>query len=364
MITASVPQTRHTLDGIQMLRALAAIAVVVHHTLINLAQIAGAQSPLNGWGHFDELGAAGVDLFFVISGFIMLYVSQGEFGREGAVGRFLWRRAIRIYPLYWFYTLLIIALSTTPWMFRNLQLDFPYVAGSLLLIPVTRPDPASSIHPILDQGWTLSYELGFYLLFALGLRFGSARRFLMFLPLAFGLLVMLGQALDPASAAAQFLRLPLTFEFYFGLLIAWLLSRGHLPERGHLVLALLGLAFFALSAAFRIDASLRPLVWGMPSALLVIAALGISPVRGIAGQVGIALGNASYSIYLTHAFGIFVMARIAVGYVNTPLAALAWQCATVLVCIAGGYVAYMLIERPLLARLISLQPPPHLSTAA
>lgn len=342
---------RQTLDGIQMLRALAAIAVVVHHSLINLAKIAGVESPLNNWGYVDELGAAGVDLFFVISGFIMLYVSRHEFGRGSAAGRFLWRRAIRIYPLYWIYTLLILALSATPWMFRNLQLDIPYVAGSLLLIPVTRPGPVSTIHPILDQGWTLSYELGFYLLFAAALRFGSVRGLLLLLPLVFGALVMLGQTLDPASAAAQFLALPLTFEFHFGLVIAWLLLGGHLPKVGHRTVALLALLLFAMSAALHVEAALRPLVWGIPSALLVVAALGMQQVQGRLGQACIALGDASYSIYLTHAIGIFVIARIATGRANSPLAAFGWQCATVVICVAGGYLAYRLVERPMLKRL-------------
>ncbi len=339
---------RQTLDGIQMLRALAATAVVIHHTLINLGRIAGAESPLNNWGHFDELGAAGVDLFFVISGFIMLYVSWGEFGKDGAIGRFLWRRAIRIYPLYWFYTLVILALSTTPWMFRNLQLDFPYAAGSLLLIPVTRPGLASSIHPILDQGWTLSYELGFYLLFAVGLRFGSARLLLTLLPLVFGLLVILGQMLDPLSAVAQFLALPLTFEFHFGLVIAWLLLYRSLPRRGHLLLALLALLLFALSAAFHIDTSLRPLVWGIPSAILVIAALGAPPARSFIGRVCIALGNASYSIYLTHGFLIIGVVRMLKAFTVPPQLALIVQGATVISCVAVGYLAYRWIEMPML----------------
>lgn len=342
---------RPTLDGIQILRAVAAIAVVVHHTLGNLARVAGIESPLNRLGNFEVLGAAGVDLFFVISGFIMLYVSRDEFGRDGAAARFLWRRAIRVYPLYWFYTLAIIALAATSWILRNLQMDLPYALGSLLLIPATRPGPDPTIHPILDQGWTLSYELGFYLLFAVCLRFGSARAALWLLPPVFALLVVLGHTLDPTLAAVQFLAMPLSFEFYFGLVIAWLMLNNRLPARGHRLMGLLALLLLAVGTSFAVNALLRPLAWGLPAALLVVAALGAAPACSLAARTMVALGNASYSIYLTHALGILAMSRLATGHGGTALAALGWQLATVLSCVAGGYIAYRLIERPMLAQL-------------
>lgn len=355
-MTTQTAGTRPTLDGIQMLRAVAAIAVVIHHALINLARVAGIKSPLNALGHFEDLGSAGVDLFFVISGFIMMYVSHNEFGREGAVARFLWRRAIRIYPLYWFYTLTLLALSLIPWMFRNLQIDLPYAVQSLMLVPALRPGPSPTIHPLLDQGWTLSYEVGFYLVFAACIRFGSIRATLWALPILFAALVIIGKNIDSASVATQFLSQPLTFEFYFGTLIAWALLGGLLPParyRSALVLALLS---FAASAALRVDAMLRPLAWGIPSVLLVYAAIGTPLARNFAERLLVALGNASYSIYLTHTFVIFAVVRIANDRGGTIASALAWQAATVGICIVGGYLAYILIERPLLTWLTAIRP--------
>lgn len=356
-MTMETASARPTLDGIQMLRAVAAIAVVVHHTLINLARVADIETPLNTFGHLDELGAAGVDLFFVISGFIMMYVSRHEFGRDGAVVRFLWRRAIRIYPLYWFYTLAMLVLASLPGMFRNLQVDPLYIIQSLMLVPAVRPGPNPTIHPLLDQGWTLSYEVGFYLIFAVCLGVGSIRKTLWALPVLFATMVMSGYLLNPASAAAQFLSLPLPFEFYFGVMIAWALLGGSLPHSLHRPALLLAVLLFAMSATFQIDPMLRPLVWGVPSALLVYAATGFPWARNRAAQLLVALGNASYSIYLTHAFVIFAVARVARGRGDTMAGALAWQVGTVVVCTLGGYLAYRLVERPLLVRLASVQLP-------
>lgn len=348
---------RQTFDGIQMLRAVAAIAVLIHHTLINLSHVASVETPLNSFGHFDDLGAAGVDLFFVISGFIMMYVSHHEFGRDGAVTRFLWRRAIRIYPLYWLYTSVILALAVLPGMFRNLQFDTPYVIKSLMLVPALRPGPHPTIHPLLDQGWTLSYEVGFYLAFAVCLAVGSTRKALWALPALFAVLVATGHLLTPASEAAQFLSLPLPFEFCFGMLIAWALLNQRLPMHFHGVALLLAVLLFAASAMFKIDPMLRPLVWGIPSALFVYAAVGIPLAGNRVGRLLVVLGNASYSIYLTHAFVIFAVAHIARGRGDTLLSALAWQAGTLITCIVVGHLAYIAVERPLLARLSTISLP-------
>ncbi len=339
------------LDGIQVLRAVAAVAVVIHHSLTNLARSAGVASPLNSLGSFEDLGAAGVDLFFVISGFIMFYVSHRSFGKRDIVASFLYRRAIRIYPLYWLYTLAIIGLSCTPWFYRNLQIDLPYAVQSLLLVPAQRPGSDDTIHPILDQGWTLSYELGFYLLFAICLRFGSARSTLLVLPTTFLVLTTIGASLGAQSALGQFLSLPLTFEFAFGVAIAYLLLNHPQIARGHRFAALAGVVLFGASAALHVASEWRPVVWGVPSALLVYAATGWHISDSRFNRLAVALGNASYSIYLTHAFVIMAAVRLLKGHLVTDLEGVLLQAATAAVSVAFGYVAYITVERPMMARL-------------
>src|SRR3954451_23086289 len=132
--------TMHLLS-LQVLRAVAAVAVVICH--------AGLQ--LNYWTQtaleWNFVGSAGVDLFFVISGFIITLVSWNSFGRIDQVAPFVARRLIRIGFLYWLLTTIyVVSGSFSPW----------HVLASYLLLPVDGP-------PILSVAWTLVYEVMFYL---------------------------------------------------------------------------------------------------------------------------------------------------------------------------------------------------------
>src|SRR3954447_5293409 len=129
------------LRSIQVLRAVAACAVVVLHAYPD------AHAPVGNAGY----GAAGADLFFVISGFIMANVSQGRTGRE-----FLGDRLWRIYPLWW--------VAVLPWLFM-LPRGPTFIASSITLWPIYG---AYYYVPVLKVAWTLSFELLFYLGMTLG----------------------------------------------------------------------------------------------------------------------------------------------------------------------------------------------------
>ncbi|MEG8039988.1 acyltransferase [Sphingomonas sp. LR60] len=147
-------RARPQFDNIQYLRAVAALMVVFHHARNPLA---GGFNPLLGY----TIGEAGVDIFFVISGFIMLTIGVKE-----QVGTFISRRLVRIYPLYWiacFLTLFVLIAS------KKENLFVGHVIKSFLLIPYYNPIHGGEIWPILVPGWTLSYELFFYGIFAIGL---------------------------------------------------------------------------------------------------------------------------------------------------------------------------------------------------
>src|SRR6185503_14022461 len=142
-----------TLLSVQYLRAAAALAVVTYHAL--------------QWrpdGGFD-VGRAGVDVFFVISGFIMWTITVE---REVSPGAFLWRRFTRVAPAYWLITLATAALVTAwPNLMHNVHPEAWHIALSLAFIP--HIDPAGMAFPLLPPGWTLNYEAVFYLIFAAGL---------------------------------------------------------------------------------------------------------------------------------------------------------------------------------------------------
>jgi exopolysaccharide production protein ExoZ len=143
-----------TLFTIQALRALAAASVVVHHILAVAVQKAGYQF------RFPSAGAAGVDLFFLINGFIMMYTHFNDFGEVGSSAAFISRRLIRVVPLYWIATTAtIVLILVIPSAFSTQRLDWDNVAPSYLLLLSREPD--GSLNTILPTGWTLGYEMYF-----------------------------------------------------------------------------------------------------------------------------------------------------------------------------------------------------------
>lgn len=320
--TGNVPAV---LNSIQYLRALAALAVVVFH--------AGERTGL----HFT-IGAAGVDIFFVISGFVMYLTSRQ---RPVTPGRFMLDRIKRIVPLYWIATGVMIAGAWTG-LFPNLVLETSHTLASLFFIPM--PSPSSGdIWPVLVQGWTLNFEMFFYLVFAASLFFPS--RWRLFVPLSIlGCLVIAGLAFEPEGAIALTYTRPILLEFGAGMLIAALWQKGWIPGLyTGLILALAGLGGFALIFAFGL--AFDALTCGPLAAMLVLGAItlerhGKIPKLAVSGY----LGNASYSIYLWHTFAISVLVKIAGATGLPPLPGF-------LLAITGGTVAgaiaYQIIERPL-----------------
>jgi len=151
------------LHCLQAFRAVAAWLVVADHALLTITHgdPQNALTPI-GW----RLGETGVYVFFAISGFIMTHISWHDFGKVGAATAFLRRRVFRIVPLYWIATLAAFAfhrVSAT----HGADAGWAELVQSLLFIPYL--DESAAWAPVLPQGWTLSYEMMFYGVFAAGL---------------------------------------------------------------------------------------------------------------------------------------------------------------------------------------------------
>src|SRR5215467_252489 len=146
------------IGGIQVLRALAAVLVTICHAQAEIAKIGGLAS---AWppAALANLAGFGVDLFFVISGFIMVYSTDQLFGTAHGPMEFLKRRLLRIVPLYWIVTSLYLALTL---LIPEFAKGYPagFLIASYLFIPAARPDGV--IEPLVGQGWTLNYEMLFY----------------------------------------------------------------------------------------------------------------------------------------------------------------------------------------------------------
>lgn len=324
--TGDVPAV---LNSVQYLRAVAALAVVVFH--------AGERTGLH-----VTIGAAGVDIFFVISGFVMYLTSTR---RPVTPGRFMLDRIKRIVPLYWIATGVMIAGAWVG-LFPNLVLEPVHALASLFFIPMQSPS-SGEVWPVLVQGWTLNYEMFFYLIFAASL-FCPPRWRLVFPLGILAALVTAGALAAPAGPIGLTYTQPILLEFAAGMLMAACWLKGWIP-RWHtgLFLALAGLAGFALIFAFGLGFDAR--ICGPLATMLVFGAITLETHGKMPRLPGLTyLGNASYSIYLWHTFAVSVLVKIAGATGLPPLPSF-------LLAIAGGAVAgiisYQIIERPLNARL-------------
>lgn len=315
--------------SIQYLRGLAALAVVVFHAAMRSGSAFG-------------VGAAGVDIFFAVSGFIMWTVTCQ---RETDPPTFLLRRAQRILPLYWLVTLAVAGLAlAAPRLFPAMRPTLAHVTQSILFVP--HRDPTGLIAPLIVPGWTLTYEVWFYLLFATCLLAPSRRRIWLSTAMLVGLVALgpLGDRQDPLWATATN---PLLLEFAGGLWIGWARTQGRLPGQRLSWLALIsGLAALAITAISGIDVEpARALYWGLPASLIVAGAVGLEAARPLP-RVGMlrTLGDASYSVYLVHGLAISAAFRLLQAW---PAPRGVVFVAALLAGLAAGFAVYRGIEQPL-----------------
>jgi len=319
--------SQETLYGIQYLRGAAAIAVVLFHAAERT-------------GYHFAIGAAGVDVFFVISGFIMWVVT---FRREPTPLQFMRARIRRIVPLYWLATAVMVA-GGLGGLFPNLVLTLDHVLASLLFIP-TRSPSNGEIWPVLVQGWTLNYEMFFYLIFGSSLYLTRRWR----LPLISALLILLvlyGAVSEIDNVALLTFTRPIILEFLAGIVIGEFWIKGKLPSAAlgsAMVAATLGGFAYLQVARMPFDALLcGPLAAGLVGGMLAIE----REWRPRKIPVLALLGDASYSIYLWHSFAIAVIAKV--GASVGVHAAIVFSAAA-LAGILFGVACHYLLERGLLS---------------
>lgn len=339
---------RALLTNLQYVRAVAAYLVVLYHA--RLLTTFGQSLSL-------EFGRAGVDIFFIISGFIIQHVAaRDDVGRPGA---FMVKRLIRIAPLYWLLTLLIgVAGPLVPALASKAGVpDAGMILRSLLFVPYV--DPAGEIHPVLFIGWTLNYEMFFYVLFAAGLLIRSTMPRLLALSIVLGALVAIGLTTGPDSAIGRTYTSPLLLEFGAGLWLHrfWQRSSNRHAGARNRIAALLVMA--GASLALVMGETLWPAVpdilkWGVPAFAIVTSALMLERHGGGAGHPFLLrLGEASYAIYLIHPFVIKAMSVLAGRYFRD--AALPMQVvimiATLVMVGLFGVALHRFVEQPALVAL-------------
>ena len=331
--------------GIQALRAVAALLVVLLHAFETWGERVDPAAPGVNW----ENGAAGVDIFFIISGFVMVISSRRLADQAGAALTFLRHRVVRIVPLYWLLTTVkILAVVALGDVVLRTTLDFNFVAGSYLFLPVT--DSAGHFRPVLPVGWTLTYEFLFYLLFAaaLAIRVDVLR---IVIP-GLGLIALAALARTETWPAWTILFDTIVVEFVFGVALAkWTLRGFGLPPAmaGIFVLAGFGL----ILTLPMVSENTRVLTWGIPAFAIVAGAVSLEPlVAPLLPRWLLTLGDASYSIYLSHGF-VLPMLGLLIARIVSPGP---WtEGLTVILCLVfsalAGWGVFILIESPMLRAL-------------
>ncbi|MBN8939922.1 MAG: acyltransferase [Rhizobiales bacterium] len=343
----------------QVLRAIAAASVAVRHAQHDAATLSQQNGHLfQAWNPIPW--SAGVDVFFVISGLIMVHASQQLFATPGGSRLFLSRRIARIVPLYWAVTTLYVAVALfAPALLNQTYINASFVFASYFFIPAARPD--GIVQPAYELGWTLNYEMFFYVLFAaaicLPLRWAAAA-----LLTVLTTLVIAGRLAAPLAEPLAFWTNPILLEFAFGVVLGVMLAQGvRLSRRARAGLVAAGLAALMLAAAYPelYRVLPRPVVYGLPAALIVAAAaLGQNRGQpaGLLARCGAAAGDASYALYLLHPFAIRAIRILfwqtgLVGLLGPSLGPWIFVAVAVPFCLLAALATYYCVEKPLTSRL-------------
>jgi peptidoglycan/LPS O-acetylase OafA/YrhL len=314
------------INNIQCLRAFAAIAVICFH-LVAAARI--YNNPVVTEDFFLRLGSSGVDVFFVISGFIMVHT---QVNRRRTASDFFVNRLIRIVPVYWTLSLAIgVMLLIVPEVFGSQSFSASRVFSSLTFTSIS----FSSQPPLIFIGWTIELEMTFYALFAISLMFKK-----------------ISTSVLCASVGILFLVFVCNFstiliEFIFGMLIGLFVRDKRVSPSWNWTALVLAGAGFAISAVFDLASVERVIKWGIPAFLLVFGVIGINQLRK---TFLVEIGNASYSIYLVQVFVIPATYKI-VGRMNLAQFSEVWAVMCLMLTIGAGFVVHRVIELPITNRL-------------
>jgi len=330
--------------SLQALRGIAAAMVVLAHAIEHAPKVASNSVMLTG--------RFGVEIFFVISGFVISYVAGSGVFRPGS---FLFRRVWRVVPLYWALTLLVAALAfAAPSIFKTTSFDLGYFIKSLLFIPDPLPG-TTDYRPLFKLGWTLNYEMFFYLLIAALFWCRSMTIRAIGLSLVLGALVLAGFLLRPEPSMLAFYLSPKLFPFIGGVWAAVLWRRNLIQDNAKPLAIVAALLFVGFTGwAYQLPRSSNPYTYdhiimsiaAFMSVLLVLSCEGF--FKRLRGSTW--LGDISYSLYLVHMFvvgaGWAVLNKLGVK-VDTPLGAVG-VIGMCLGSILAADLTYRLFERPIM----------------
>lgn len=338
------PRKQGELVGIQYLRAIAAMMVVVFHLDSQLDRMGYT-------GYWPGGLSSGVDVFFVISGLIMWVTTAG---RTVSPWQFWKKRIVRIVPLYWIFTSLMVALMlAAPHLLQTSRFELHHTIMSYLFLPALHP-VKGSMEPVLMPGWTLNYEMFFYLVFGLWL---LARDRVRLIGTNVTLIVLVAAGalagLSPLSVGG-FYTSSIMLEFLFGMALGAIATRGDLFNRvpawaGWIMLA--GGLLFVSFASTELPPEWPRIVTRGIASLATVAGMMVLEAHGRVGNSRTLrlLGDASYSIYLSHVVTLSAASQAwrKLGLDHWPGGVIAFCIVAVIVSAVVGVISYRLLEQPL-----------------
>ena len=340
--------------SLQACRAVAALLVVVFHlgATIALAKYSG----LTGFALPFAFGHAGVDFFFVLSGFIIVFVHHRDFACPARLPHYLAKRAIRIMPTYWlvFLTVYVIAKSI-PALAGTVPDDPLLLLKALLLIPLSKAVVGGTGAPVLVVAWSMQYEVFFYAVIA---TFIISRRLGWTLTAGLALIGAAG-GLEAPFPISFLTAEPWLIEFLFGTFTAWAITTRP-PTGSPLLLAILGASSFLLTGAIEVASEFTSVAaqWASHIAYAASSALVIHGLvrveqsgRIIGGGRGWQLlGAASYMLYLIHFPLISAALKVAhaLGLLDGPVTTFLTYLAILALSTAAAVILHLVIEKPLL----------------
>lgn len=320
------------LYSVQFLRGIAALMVVMEHTAFK-----GSQYNIESLSWF-HVGFTGVDLFFIISGFIMCYTTHNK---NISFNKFLVNRFERILPLYWILTILALSVYLIAPHLINSSGGKTGIIESFFLIP-------NGNKFLIQNGWTLSYEFYYYFIFSLFLIITSTKILRYFsISLTLILLVILGYFTKPLSPLFNFLTNTLLIEFSYGIVAFLLFKKINIKFSLLLIIiGLLGITHLNISNNDDIYNN-RAFYAGLPMFLIFIGLINLEFIfkksKNMVFRFFESLGNSSYSLYLIHPFALSPTAIILnkLNITNNYI----FTISLITTSLLAGYATYSIIEK-------------------
>lgn len=319
--------------SIQYMRAIAVLLVMFYHATWKGEVYSGTS-----WDWFN-FGIAGVDLFFIISGYIMCYTASRK---PTGIYKFMKARFTRIIPLYWTLTLVTLVIYLIVPDKINSTGGDTSILHSFTLLP-------TDAKYLIQNGWTLSYEFFFYIIFSVGLIFSGTKRHL--IPaVILTILAIAGQLLKPDNVYLGFMTNPILIEFVMGIAVFRLMKRYEFPKQIGVALCLSSIFLFA-GVSYWGETGDRVIDYGIPCLLLFIGLINLehelqqnkhNPLSRVMGKVG----DSSYSAYLIHPF-VLVIASVIFSKLGITNFGNLFIISLVLGSVLTGWICYVALEKPL-----------------